>query len=878
MKKLYRCIILLLAAVLTLGGPMQILADAQPLYLSDVMVGVGESAEEAKQALTDAGYTVLDHNLNKGAGSAYKTLTFVYLGYKTTADPNAAITDLAVMNMNGGYSFSDYAVLMDKYRDSQVRPFIDRFLATIQEYRDNYNSDVGGNKAKADYACAILNHIREDDSGGLMGDLLLNPTKEERGLTDEQYKNLPDEEKANTVNLTTALMQGNAQVIALMEQTLAMAADANETTWLQRLSALGPAGLENEYARAGVRPADANREMASLYNDTAKKLLESWDELRTGLLDYDRSLAETEPAAAAGDVDVSGLTQLDLGEEGETTLDLLNAEEMLPYYDGVMENSYAIAEEAADHSFDGIYHVLKEMPYGEGTMYDFFTKPYAEVSGENIAALYPMVSTLTAGQIAAIDFLSATVLAQIGATDGEAFEEFSPENSNLIEGLGALDNVSIYYGVNRELFGDKTALTSEVLRDSALVEKAFGLTDPLENLGGLSALTALSWAATGSALLMTAVSAYKSIGLSNGMAALTENTQNLFQRLCDQLDYCEKMETTLAPLENIAIQSDEAANLVNTVRERTQYAVRVIQQDGKNFYKLTTNITWSEQTGKMLNDMKEAGYLDDAYYSDLLTFEDSQLIDASGTGELGDLQMNFKNMDELGDQLSNASNQCALSKSQKFWHGMEIGFGVAFAVLTLVSIGLSAYDLYRYYNVNYTPIPKYIVDEADITTLDSDGNTLVTRNDTAYFTAAPTNRPETHEQYTALQDYADLNGDVGKEWLALYYARNAYGAPILADSFRVVTGSTSIPEGYAGGIHMFGSNAAANLTDSRYTYKDDLNGIYVYYQTEAPATAAASVFSGGALALVGAGSAAAGAAVGAAGAALLRRRRTAPAA
>ena len=77
---------------------------------------------------------------------------------------------------------------------------------------------------------------------------------------------------------------------------------------------------------------------------------------------------------------------------------------------------------------------------------------------------------------------------------------------------------------------------------------------------------------------------------------------------------------------------------------------------------------------------------------------------------------------------------------------------------------------------------------------------------------------------------------------------------------------------------MFGSRAAANLTDSRYTYDDDLNGIYVYYRTEAPVTAAASVFSGGVLALVGAGSAAAGAALGAAGSALLRRRKTAPAA
>ena len=226
---------------------------------------------------------------------------------------------------------------------------------------------------------------------------------------------------------------------------------------------------------------------------------------------------------------------------------------------------------------------------------------------------------------------------------------------------------------------------------------------------------------------------------------------------------------------------------------------------------------------------------------------------------------------QLDDKIASAN---ATAKSWSTWRTAGT---VITALLTIGSILLTAYDLYRYYNVNYTPIPKYIVDEADITCTDENGNQLVVRNDTAYYTAAPTNRPETHEQYKSLQDYADLNGDVGKEWLALYYAKQTGGEPILASSLKVVTGSTSLPEGYTRGIHMFGSRAAANLTDSRYSYKDDLNGIYLYYQTEAP-TAAASVFSGGALALVGTGSAAAGAALGAAGAALFRRKKAAPAA
>jgi hypothetical protein len=156
----------------------------------------------------------------------------------------------------------------------------------------------------------------------------------------------------------------------------------------------------------------------------------------------------------------------------------------------------------------------------------------------------------------------------------------------------------------------------------------------------------------------------------------------------------------------------------------------------------------------------------------------------------------------------------------------------------------------------------------------------VTRNDTAYYRAVLTNRPESHDQYKSLNHYADLNGDAGKEWLALYCAQQDGGDPILADSLTVVTGSTSIPEGYTKGIHMFGSNAAANLTDSRYTYNDDLNGLYLYFKTDSAAAAAgtASAFSRGSYALVGGSSLVIGAALGAALTLLIKRKKSAAAA
>ena len=33
---------------------------------------------------------------------------------------------------------NDYKLLMNRCMDSQIKPFVDRFIATLEEYRENY--------------------------------------------------------------------------------------------------------------------------------------------------------------------------------------------------------------------------------------------------------------------------------------------------------------------------------------------------------------------------------------------------------------------------------------------------------------------------------------------------------------------------------------------------------------------------------------------------------------------------------------------------------------------------------------------------------------------------------------------------------------------
>ena len=104
------------------------------------------------------------------------------------------------------------------------------------------------------------------------------------------------------------------------------------------------------------------------------------------------------------------------------------------------------------------------------------------------------------------------------------------------------------------------------------------------------------------------------------------------------------------------------------------------------------------------------------------------------------------------------------------------------------------------------------------------------------------NRKADADFYEQLQNYADLNGDVGKQWLALYYVRQDGHAPIIADGLKVVTGTNSIPSGYSElGIHDFETTSAYNLTSKYYCYNDPNNGTYVYFQVDESALPKASV-------------------------------------
>ncbi|MEG0570585.1 MAG: hypothetical protein RR497_02960, partial [Oscillospiraceae bacterium] len=96
MKNFLRCIAILLVLTMTFPDVSKVITYAAdtPTYISDVQMAYAVDTTDAattlaRKTLTDAGYKVVESDLNAGTDRPAS-----FIGYKTTKDEKEAITDL----------------------------------------------------------------------------------------------------------------------------------------------------------------------------------------------------------------------------------------------------------------------------------------------------------------------------------------------------------------------------------------------------------------------------------------------------------------------------------------------------------------------------------------------------------------------------------------------------------------------------------------------------------------------------------------------------------------------------------------------------------------------------------------------------------------
>ncbi|MBQ6421515.1 MAG: hypothetical protein IJK02_10615 [Clostridia bacterium] len=753
--------------------------DGNGKYLKDVYIAYGETKEEAESWMRDNGWEPFaDLNEGKTSNAPGFANAVAVLGIKRTNDPGEAITDMAAMNMNGGYSFDDYEALVAQ-KKTDITEFINTFVPALNEYRDNYNSKGSeGGKKRAQQAHDILNKFYDgdpngeyavNDTGKPLGDLLLNKTKTEIG--DDAYNALSAEQKLNTADLQQIILESSGPAVQSIEQALALATDTAETSWLDRLNGLSGEGLVEriaefapETAGQDLAPSAALSLLAAAFEDYAKVLAAEWIDVHEDILWYETYCAENAL----------------LPEDGED--DEAFSARFENYFNDLKENDEDryLSESNRFTRVSSYYDKIWEIEYAGDwgtTLYDFFC-PEDENAyyGDKYEYFAPLAAVLSDGQRAALEFLSLSTLLKLGMNNDDAMETDFPSVDSLFkdEKDKALGSISIYSGINRAIFRKGVALTSK-----ALQEKAMGR-DPYD----------LLWDEKGLFNIMSYTLFVSSAVFLVGGAA----------------------SAIYGAVANLNAQLAEAATEGNLLRQG-------------------------------INPQTSAEYI-----------------------RLTNKTQTFASMNVAGKWV----------------------FGVGAALMIIAAV-LKGVQLHYYYNRTFSKIPVMIVDEADIVsyTTDDAGRQVQNINfdQFAYYEVVKCNRQiigVNSDAQGGVSDYkewgcgdaADINADVGKQWLAMYVNRSAAkGDPILADSLRLEKGTASHPEGYAKWLHMFGAPNVLKIDDEQYCYRSDNNGMYLYWQGDENAfedtDATATAFNAGYFALSGVG----GLALGIAGTALVTGRK-----
>ena len=156
-----------------------------------------------------------------------------------------------------------------------------------------------------------------------------------------------------------------------------------------------------------------------------------------------------------------------------------------------------------------------------------------------------------------------------------------------------------------------------------------------------------------------------------------------------------------------------------------------------------------------------------------------------------------------------------------YWNATGLWFWTAIG-LALIAAGLTGISTwYNYYNPDYTEIPNTLIDVRE------------------------TDLGDKYIKYTAAKVYgddgkknADFNAYEGKEWIALYYTKDATAGNCLTPKFVYSDTSATIARRHQG-ISMFGETEAFNLNS--HVYAKNAPGVYVTMRYSTTEKAAANM-------------------------------------
>ncbi len=394
--------LILVVAMLVCSGIPTFAAEIDEEYISDLRLIYADDYDEAREALVDSdfeSYKVFNYNLNDDTGEVG-----VWLAYKTTTEIEDAITDISIMQMDGGYREGNYQEMI---KDS------------FEEYER-----MGEN-----YILAIDYFINAYDEGDFLAQLAYRQLNFYTSITDESLGiEIPDfdgeplgdvfYDGITATELATIFMEGNSYVLDNIRALLAMGVSYNEDGkhYLEKVTEAAELFEDDE-------DAFEDHDYYDNFDDLATVIYGSIETFKTMFKELE---------AIEDDIDYF--------DEEVTELEV----------------KYIEQKSLADR--------LKEVDYlGGKTLYDFCLK--YEHDKEDLTPLYPLVAALNEGQIAMTKVAHYSDVVRYSMTDYPE-DELIAEVERL-EAIYSAVPFNVYTGVDRSIYYGTFALTSAAYRANA---------------------------------------------------------------------------------------------------------------------------------------------------------------------------------------------------------------------------------------------------------------------------------------------------------------------------------------------------------------------------------------------------------------------------
>lgn len=262
MRKIFKSLIsIVLIVALIVTSNVSVIAAAQEEYLCELRLIYADSYNEAVSILYASefkDYKLFKDNLNKDPDEIG-----VWLAYKTTTDIEDAITDISIMQMDGGYNENNYQQMINESYLEYLK-LGENYLKAIEYFSKAY--DAGHYLAKSAYRQLNFYYIETQKDLGIK-----IPSFEGEKLGDVFRSNIDEGD------LATIFMEGNKYVLNNVRSLLAMGVSYNEDgkTYLQKVTEAADLMNENPDIFSGKQTYD---ELAALIASTITTLRDMFKE------------------------------------------------------------------------------------------------------------------------------------------------------------------------------------------------------------------------------------------------------------------------------------------------------------------------------------------------------------------------------------------------------------------------------------------------------------------------------------------------------------------------------------------------------------------------------------------------------------------------